>query len=93
MTDLMTVVDVAPLWRGTHELRPGWRIRFGYFPIGRDLYTLLEGRVGPYLPGLHLLQPGPHQMAHDLDFLLWEVLIRMMAPRCGAKGRRYDPEE
>ncbi|CAM3177001.1 hypothetical protein DESA109040_01255 [Deinococcus saxicola] len=60
---------------------------FGCFPIGWGLYTLLEGLVSPHLPGLHHLQPGPHQMAYDLDFLLWGVLMLMIAPRCGAKGR------
>ncbi|WP_425388001.1 hypothetical protein [Deinococcus marmoris] len=49
--------------------------------------------VSPHLPGLHHVQPGPHQMAYDLGFLLWGVLMRVMAPRCGAKGRRYDIEE
>lgn len=56
--------------------------------IGWGGFNLVEGLVDHHLLGLHHVRPGPDQLAYDLGFLAWGLLMLVAG---WALLRRTDP--
>ena len=64
------------LLAGEGRAEPGAQRRFGAgLLIGWGGFNLVEGLVDHHLLGLHHVRPGPDQLAYDLGFLAWGLLM------------------
>jgi uncharacterized membrane protein len=76
-TWLLTVVGLVWLWayvrRGRVDLR--WSTFAGGLLGGWGLFDVVEGLVDHQILGIHHVRLGPHQLAYDLGFLAFGLLL------------------
>ncbi|MBD2163434.1 DUF2243 domain-containing protein [Calothrix membranacea FACHB-236] len=74
---LLTVVGVALLWRagGREDVPWSSQIFMGSILLGFGLFNVVEGLIDHQILGIHHVKPGPNQLAWDIGFLIFGVLL------------------
>ncbi len=76
-TWLVTAVGLALLWRAGGRPEVPWSTRtfVGSLALGWGLFNVVEGVIDHHLLGLHHVHPGAHQLAWDLGFLAFGLVL------------------
>jgi uncharacterized membrane protein len=73
---VLTLVGVWLLWRATRQGEPvNGRRLFGGAVFGWGLFNLIDGTLNHLILQTHHLRPGPNQLAWDLGFLAFALLL------------------
>jgi uncharacterized membrane protein len=59
---------------GRRQVR-GSRMLWGWMLVGWDIFNLVEGLVDHQLLGIHHVRPGPDQLAWDMAFLVFGLIL------------------
>lgn len=88
-TWLMTVIGLALLWRAGQRPEVDWSTPtfLGSLALGWGLFNVVEGLVDHHILQLHHLHPGTHQLAWDLGFLGFGVLLIALGSALIRAGR------
>ena len=76
-TWVLTVAGVFVLTasNGARHEEGGTRTLIGGMLVGWGLFNVVEGLVDHHLLNLHHVRPGPDELAYDIGFLVWGVLM------------------
>ncbi len=76
-TWVVTVAGVFLLMAsdGARHQQGGTRTLIGGMLVGWGLFNAVEGLVDHHLLNLHHVRPGPDELAYDIGFLVWGVLM------------------
>jgi uncharacterized membrane protein len=76
-TWLTTVAGVARLWRAGRRPDVPWSTEtfVGSLFLGWGLFNFVEGLVDHQILGIHHVHPGAAQLAWDLAFLAWGLVM------------------
>jgi uncharacterized membrane protein len=76
-TWLFTVIGLALLWRAgkAADVPRSTRTFVGSLALGWGLFNVVEGIIDHHLLGVHHVHPGAGQVAWDLGFLVFGVLL------------------
>lgn len=74
---VLTVVGVALLWRagGRDDVPKSTPTFVGSILLGFGLFNVVEGLIDHQILGIHHVKPGPNQLAWDVGFLIFGVLL------------------
>jgi uncharacterized membrane protein len=74
---LSTALGVALLWRVSHAdaAERSGRVLVGGLAMGWGVFNTLEGAIDHQLFGIHHVRPGEHQLAWDLGFIAFGLLL------------------
>jgi uncharacterized membrane protein len=76
-TWVMTLVGLGLLWRalGRRDVARSSRVFAGSLLLGWGLFNVVEGIIDHQLLGLHHVHPGEAQLAWDLGFIAFGVVL------------------
>jgi len=76
-TWLMTALGVALLWRAGRRPQVPWVTScfVGALLLGWGLFNTIEGVIDHQFLGIHHLHPGAHELAWDLGFLVFGLML------------------
>jgi uncharacterized membrane protein len=76
-TWVMTAVGLGLLWRAGQRPDVPWstRVFVGSLALGWGLFNVVEGIIDHHLLGLHHVHPGRDELAWDLGFLAFGMLL------------------
>jgi uncharacterized membrane protein len=76
-TWLMTCAGLALLWRAGQRADVPWSTRtlVGSLALGWGLFNVIEGIIDHQLLGLHHVHPGSNQLAWDIGFLVFGLVL------------------
>ncbi|MCP3165267.1 DUF2243 domain-containing protein [Myxococcus qinghaiensis] len=88
-TWLTTAAGLVLLWRAGRRVDVPWsgRILSGGVLAGWGLFNVVEGLIDHQLLGLHHVKPGPHELAWDLGFLAFGVVLLLVGGALMRAGR------
>ena len=72
---LVVLIGVAVLARAETPARGDGRRLAGWMLTGWGAFNLVEGVVDHHVLGLHHVRPGPDQLAYDIGFLVFGLLL------------------
>lgn len=80
LTWTMTAVGVALLWRAGRDRSQEWSTRRfgGALLFGWGAFNVVEGVIDHSLLRVHHLHPGAHEVAWDLGFVVFGVLLALL---------------
>jgi uncharacterized membrane protein len=76
-TWIMTAVGLALLWRAGQKPNVPWSTPtfVGSLSLGWGLFNVVEGIIDHQILGIHHVHPGANQLAWDIGFLIFGVLL------------------
>jgi uncharacterized membrane protein len=76
-TWLMTLIGLALLWRANRRpaVTQSGRALVGSLAVGWGLFNLIEGIVDHHILAIHHVRSGPDQLAWDVAFLAFGVVL------------------
>jgi uncharacterized membrane protein len=94
-TWILTAAGLALLWRSMHAQRAmgATRTLVGSLALGWGSFNFVEGIIDHHLLGVHHVRPGPAQMAWDLGFLMFGIVLMVLGGVLVSAGRAsWTPE-
>lgn len=97
-TYVFTAAGLFLLWRAVQQnnVSLSGRVLSGAILAGWGLFNLAEGIVNHHILGIHHVRPGPNEMAWDIAFLIWGVVMLVggwLLIRAGQKSASHYPRE
>ncbi|MGS1012970.1 DUF2243 domain-containing protein [Rhodanobacter sp. UC4450_H17] len=92
VTWIAVLVGLGILYsRVTEARRQVWgsRVLWGWMLVGWGIFNLVEGLVDHQLLGIHHVRSGPHQLAWDMAFLAFGVILVGLGWLLARSGRIF----
>lgn len=92
-TWLMTAIGIGLLWRAGQRPQVPWVTRsfVGALLLGWGLFNTIEGVIDHQFLGVHHVHPGPYELAADLAFLVFGLVLIVGGIAMIRRGRDTQP--